>query len=162
MAELTDFGKAAMVLIALAAIILSGIAIVQQYRDTLKVDTTTINETLTISSQTGSLTYDEVTLSSFILVNASAADQTIITLISGNVSTDPNVNLTESGTVTLVGSKAGYEDGSYKATYTYAADTDGSNAATNFVTGLGIFGAFIGVMVISLVGKAIILLFRKG
>jgi len=152
MKNLNNLSGAAIGLIALAAIILAGIAVVGEYEDYLKSDTAVVNESTTISSGAATLANDEITLSTFLIQNSTGS-----IFINGNVSTSPTVNLTTGGSLT-----SSLVDGTYKSSYTYAADTDASGVAQNFSTGLAIFGAFVGVLAISLIGKVVISLFKKG
>ena len=141
---------AAIALISLGAIILGGIAVVDQYGQATKIASGVTDETVTISSGTATTANDE--LSAFTTLRNESE-----TFISGNLSIDDRVNVSlPSGTITT-----SLVDDSYNVTYNYLADSDTTTTAANFVTGLGIFGAFVAVLAISLIGKMIVGLFTK-
>ena len=136
---------AAIILLALAAIVLTGIAVVTQYGQATKLRTNIVDEVVTISSGAGTTANDELTVF------------TTFENASGSTFTSPTVNVTLS-TGSIVTSLA---DDDYNVTYTYLQDSDATTQSANFVTGLGIFGAFCAVWAISIVGKLIVGLFRK-
>ena len=143
---------AALGLIALAAIVLTGIAVVDQYGQATKVSTISSDEAVTISSGTATLANDELSAFS-IFENATSGLQ----FVNGNVTSVDEVNVTLATGVIVTS----LNDGAYNATYTYLADSDTTTQAGNFKTGLGIFGAFVGVLAISLIGKLIVGLFAN-
>ena len=150
--DMKKLSMAAIWIIALAAIVLTGIAVVDQYGQATKVSTVASDEAVTIASGTATLTNDELSAFS-IFENATSGLQ----FVNGNVSSVDAVNVTLATGVIVTS----LDDGSYNATYTYLADSDTTTQAANFKTGLAIFGAFVGVLAISLIGKVIVNLFAK-
>jgi hypothetical protein len=146
-------GIAVVVLVALAAITLTGIAVISQFKDALQVSSTITNETITIASGAGSFANSQIT--SFVFL-----DNATHRLINANETTDARFNITAYGS-TDKSFKTRFIDGSYYASYVYDANTEGANVADQFITGLGIFGAFVGVLAISVIGKGIVLLFKR-
>jgi len=148
--DIKQLSIAAIMLIALAAIVLTGIAVVDQYGQSLKTSATITDEAVTISSGAATLAFDE--LSAFTTFRNGTN-----VFISGNVTVDNRVNVTLSSGAVVTS----LNDGAYNATYTYLADSDVTTSANAFSTGLAIFGAFVGVLAISLIGKVIVNLFKK-
>jgi len=149
MKDFFKLGGMAIGLIALAAIVLSGIAVLQEYQNTLQGTGTITNESTTVSSGSATLANDEITLSSFRFENGTAI------FVDGNVSSVVEVNLTEAGSLTT-----SLTDANYNSSYNYDTDTTGSNTATQFIAGLAIFAAFVGILAISVIGMIVIQLFR--
>jgi hypothetical protein len=148
--------KPALLLVSLAVIVLTGIAVCEIYGDTLKTSTLVSDETLSsvLVGVPESLTYDEIdTTKAFTLYNASDSSDTLTEDTHYSVSYD-------AGQVTLLAAGVAWNNTDLNATYYYLADTTASGAADNFKTGLAYFAMFVGLLVVALVGKAVIALFR--
>ena len=150
------FITGALVVLTLAVVVLTGMAIVDVFGDTLKDSTLVSDETITAVNGTAvSLAYDEVDDSKSLSVYNSTDSSKTLT-----EDTDFTINY-ESGTLTLLDAGIAYNNEDVNVTYYYLADTTSSQTAENFNTGLGYFATFIGILVISIVGKGIIRLFTK-
>jgi len=137
---------AAVAIITLAVLTLTGIAVVLEYGNALKLPATITDETVAISSGAGTLANDELTVFTS-LKNAT----------DGTAYASPIVNVTLATGII----QTSLPDDNYNATYTYKADTDGTESANDFVTGLAIFGAFAGVLVIALIGMVIVNMYKR-
>ena len=139
----------AVILLTVAAIVLTGMAVVTQFETVLKSRTDVTNESITITSGAADTTNDDLTdVTSF--SNGSRL------YIQDNVSESDLLNWTVAGNIIW-----GWEDNDYNISYTYLADTTASLSAGNFRTGLAIFGTFAGVLAISIIGIMIVRLLKK-
>lgn len=150
-----------MVMLALAGIVLIATAVTDQYGYQLRTETDTTIGNLNITAlttsvgTTGQYPYlqdlDDCT-------NSTNGSQTITstgwTINEGNE---------DGGSVTVDASTfATWENETINcSTLTYLADSTGSGIADKFVTGLGIFGAFLAVIALAILGKAIVTIFSK-
>ena len=162
--ELNKFMLSAIAIIGLTVIVLVGIAISTAFSKELRTTTTitNINTTVTTSLSAANST---TTLTGFPFVqslsgcmNATAESSQLL----------PNANFTLSegvasgGTITLLQPSASWEGTALNCSdIEYLADSSGQASADKFSTGLGIFGTFSVIIILALVGKAIISLFRK-
>jgi hypothetical protein len=147
-----NFNYAVITLLVLAAVTLTGIAVVTEFGDQLKSEARA-NHTESIVADAGTLTYDEV-ISFIALYNG-----TTVVWISNNETTSNEFNLTyTTGAFVTSGIPNGTD---YTAVYTYYADTSASTTAETFNTGLAIFGSFCAILAITLIGKYVIGLFKR-
>jgi len=147
--------------VILAALVLVGGAIVDQYGYTLRTETTTngstsntltplINTSVDVGT-TGLYPYlQELTL----CANSSAGNAlptSAYTIAEGD---------DDGGTMYL--SNVSWNNTAVNCSnIVYLADSTGSDTASLFITGLNIFGAFIGIIVLSLIGFAVIRIFKQ-
>lgn len=68
----------------------------------------------------------------------------------------------DGGTIKLLDDGSDWATGSINCSINYLADSSAQDVADKFVLGLGIFGLFIGVFVLSVVGMIIMTMFRGG
>ena len=142
------------IIVFVAAVVLSGIAVVNTYRATLVVRATATNETgLSPSSGVVTLDNNEVkTLTYFGNITHSTDE--------GGIVIGRDVNWTGDGVITL--NPINFSDtGTYNASYTYDQNTAGSDAADSFITGLSIFGGLIALLAITLIGSQVVKLFKN-
>lgn len=145
---------AGIILVGLAATILAGIAVVAEFRDILRISAGINNETITIAGSMGTTANDDLLSVSFFGNSTNNTGSSIIGIGDGN-----DVNWSANGTVQV--NISIFADGGYNISYTYTAETTESNAATTFITGLAIFGTFVGILVISVIGMTIVNFFKK-
>jgi len=156
-------GKAALVIV-LAVVVLVGMVFTAQFSKQLRTTTTQINVSTDLIAnttaalgtagqypylQTASPCYNnsagrEVLSTGYYSVDEGSTDGGGIVLSS----TDGDVNLAWNGT-------------SVNCTITYLADSTNQGHADKFTAGLAIFGTFIAILILGLVGKVVIGLFTK-
>ena len=150
---------ASSILVLVAGTILAGIAVIVEYREFLEVRTSAINETVTFSGGTGTLSNDQV--------------QTIIAIENGSLY---NVRGTDTVAISFPGATAGASwnittagvivtnmttDQGWNVSYTYDNENTASNTAEAFITGLRVLGSFSALLAIALIGIVIVRLFKK-
>jgi len=157
--ELNKFVLSAIAIIGLTVIILVGMAVSANYSRVLRKDTTLSGTNITVTSSLEAANVSTV-LSGYPFLQAltgcmNGTDGTLL---------DPtNYSIAEGdkngGTITITSPGEG---GSLNCTdINYLANSDAQAAADKFTTGLGVFGTFAVILVLAIVGKAIIKLFRK-
>jgi len=155
--------------IALAAITLIGIAVVSQFGYTLRTSTsvnvTDFNVTLAGSAVTIGATYPFAQS----LAGCYAADNVSNTLASTLYTIDEGTIAGEGAdaTFTLAAGGGAFNNTLINCTsaggvgMTYRAASTASASADTFNTGLAIFATFIGVVILALMGKIVVNIFRK-
>ena len=162
--NLTSIQLAAVVILVVTTIVLTGMVITANYSRILREETA-VEKT-----------------STFTLGQAGIENSTMIGTLGQYpfLQTVTNcTNITDAGTVTLPEANytvlEGNENGGYiyptagtrlinnsiNCSITYDADSTGQATADKFIAGLAIFGTFMAVIVLAIVGKIIIGLFRK-
>lgn len=150
-------------LVALAAIVLVGSAITTQYGYFLRLDTT-VNASTTNLVTLSNTTYKRVgTTGTYPFlqdlddcVNASGGNA----IASGNYTIlEGDVN---GGYVKLTGDDNWNNTGINCSTLEYKAATTGSTTAGTFDTALTLFATFAGILVLSIIGVAIVNLYKQG
>ena len=146
-------------MVALAAIVLSGIAIVEEYSYQLRRNTASTQDEITLDEGTpvlvgtsGTFPYLQTLTSCVNSTGGDALSSTLYTVTEG----DEN-----GGFVTLASGNTDWNQTDVNCSLTYLADTDAQAGADNFTTGLAIFATFSAIVALSLVGKVIIGMFRK-
>jgi len=149
----------AIAVIALAVVVLMGLAIVTQYSILFRTNTVVSNSTITPLTNTsvrfgtsGQYPYLQTLPTCF---NASNTSEIIV------VNTDYTISEGDSTGGFLYLTNNQYNNSAINCTGTYLADSTLQGQADNFSTGLAIFGSFMAVIVLAIVGKIIIGLFRK-
>ncbi len=148
----------AVAMIALAAVVLTGVALTEEYSYHLRSQTTATENGITPLINTSVLV-------------GSTGEYPYLQDLTGCVNASNGLISLDSSNYTV---QEGDEDGGYiyltdptfngtavNCTVTYLADTDAQGAADNFSAGLAIFGTFAAVVVLSLVGKIIIGMWTK-
>ncbi len=163
--ELNKFILSAIAIVGLTVIVLVGIAVSSNFSKVLRTQTT-INASLDATLVT-------LVINSSVAVGSTGTYPFLQSLTDCVNGTDTRGALSESfytlsegdkngGLITLI--QAGVEwDGIdiNCSSLGYLANSDGQSAADKFSTGLGVFGTFTVILVLAIVGKAIIGLFRK-
>ena len=159
MPDVKNMWKYAVIVGALAVVVLMIIAVVTQYSKEVRTDTTVAVTGLTVPAvnATTTLTGYPFVQSLTGCVNDSAAaqsyDASYYTVIEGDATAGKFRNL-DAGT-----NFSG--DTINCSTLRYLAASDGQAAGDKFVTGLTIFGTFVGVIVLALIGVIIVSLYKK-
>ena len=163
MADISNMTKSAIAVIALAAMVLIGIAVITGFEESLRDSTTTASVVViptlgaVNTSSSISTTYPWAkTLTSCVNLTGTALttdNYTFYPGVAGNVGV---------GYVVLLDEGSGYVGDSLNCTITYLADTDASDAAELFITGMTVFATFMAVIVLAIIGMIVISLFKKG
>ena len=156
MAEMNKMQIFAIAVIALAVVTLMGLAIVSEYSKVLRTDTAVTNATVTPLINT-SVRFGTSGQYPF-LQTLPTCTNTTNTLAVG---TDYTIDEGSSTGGYIYLTNVVYNNSAINCTGTYLADSTNQGHADNFSTGLAIFGTFMAVIVLALVGKIIIGLFTK-
>jgi len=153
-----DMSKGAIVVVSLAAIVLVGLALMAVFSETLRLNTSADVNSITLPAENLSVavgTTGQYPLLQTVTgcINASNGSQAYssskYTVVTGTTDGGSIVNL--DGT---------WEGTDVNCSITYLADTTAQASADLFTTGLTVFGTFIGVIVLALVGMLIIRIFQ--
>ena len=159
MAEMGKMTVWAIAVIALAVVTLMGIAIVSEYsylfRTTTAVNNATLTPLINTSVRLGTSGQYPFLLTLPTCFNASNTSEFLTVGTDYSISEGDNTG----GFVYLT--NVDYNSSAVNCTGTYKADSTLQGNADDFVTGLAIFGTFMAVIVLAIVGKIIIGLFRK-
>lgn len=142
-----------MIFVLVGMIIGVGVLALDKFSDAAKTATTATDDTIAISSGTGSTTYDDVTaLTDFSCINGSIS--------AGNFTKDVDVNWTTAGVITV--NRAKITDGNANVTYNYDADS----AATTAIVGgrdevSNVGTVWLGLIVTIVILAVIITIVRK-
>lgn len=165
-----DMAKYAILVITVAAIVLAGMAITAQYSETLRTTTGPVDfpvltlGAVNVSVATGSaypfvqslVNCTNDTLAGDAAVTANQLDASYYRIDEGNA---------DGGFITIndAGAAAGWNavDINCSGGLTYLADSDTQGYADKFTAGLAIFGTFIAIIILSIVGKIIVGIFKK-
>jgi len=146
--------------VVLAAITLTGIALVSEFGSQLRTTTSASQDSITLDNNTavlvgasGTYPYLQTLTSCVNSSDAHALDSALYSVTEGGVN---------GGFITLLPTGAVAWDGEdVNCSLTYRADTTAQGSADAFIAGLAIFGTFMVIIVLSLVGKIIIGIFKK-
>jgi len=160
MADMSKMQVSAVAVIALAVVVLMGIAIVGEYSILFRTNTVVSNATITPLNDTG-VRFGTSGQYPFLQTlptcfNASNTSEFL------TVNTDYFIAEGDATGGVFVLTNSQYNNSAINCTGTYLADTTLQGHADNFSTGLAIFGTFMAVVVLAIVGKIIIGLFKKG
>ena len=145
---------ASVALIGMAAAVLVGGAVIEQYAVQLK-DPTPAGENITLLNDTA------VVLTNNYVISIQNVTNGTYQLIENVNYTVLNYNKVGLGYIKLTGTVAGtYGGNNTQVNYTYGAATSESGYADNFSTGITVFATFMGVIAIALVGKSIVELYK--
>jgi len=150
--------------LAIAIIVLVGIAVLTGYSKILRTDVSATENGITVAANT---TLTQVgTLGEYPFI------QTIPSCVNATDATDilttANYAVVEGATAdgangfVLNTASASYVGETVNCSLTYLADANGQNSADTFIAGLAIFGTFMAVIVLALIGKLIVGFFVKG
>ena len=146
-------------MVALAAVVLSGIAIVQEYSYQLRDQTTAqengitpLVDTSVLVGTSGEYPYLQSLTSCVNSSDGQSIPTTYYTTTEGNE---------DGGYIVLATAGQVINNSAINCTVTYLDDTTAQGAADNFTSGLAIFATFAAVVALSLVGKAIISMWKK-
>lgn len=143
--EPKDLLKIVMVFFVVGILLGVGLIVLDRFGDAAKTRTNLINETVAISSGTGTTANDEVT------TLTSVENVTNHTLVIGN-SDGAQVNWTADGVLTVDSATGHVADGSYNVTYTYDADSTATTAIGSTETALStISSTWIPILVIIMI-----------
>lgn len=155
--DIIDLTVKAISVIALAVIILAGIAITTQYSQTLRATTgvnvtglVLLNGTAVRVGTSGQYPFLQTATSCVNTTNAS------LTLPVANYTVTEGTVL--GGFITTTATFPNWT--STNCSITYLGDSGPQGVADNFTAGLAIFGTFIAIIILSLVGKVIVGIFR--
>lgn len=153
----------AIAVVVLAVIVIMSIAVLEGFSEELRDDATGTNVEVIATLAAVNVSADIISTFPFAqtitsCVNSTGSDVAAVnyTFVVGDI---PRSGV---GTVTLVdGSDGGLIGDSLNCTITYKADTTEQAAADDFVTGLGVFGTFIGIIVLAIVAIIVIGIFVR-
>ena len=159
--NLSGLSKSAIIVIGLAALVLMGLAVIAGFTKEVRVNTaaTVTDYNLTGLPQLVGNANQYPFLQTFTgCLNATgdgnAMDDSLYDVYEGGVS-GGSIELTATGNTT-------WFEQEVNCSITYLADSSAQAAGDAFQTGLAIFGTFIVIIILSIVGKIIIGFFRKG
>lgn len=150
---------AGILLVGLTAVILMGLAVTEGFSKELRTSTTNADFNLTFGQVNVTTTYSNLP---YIQTMATCTNATNASAILTN-----NVNYTfqegngDGGKITLLDPGSTYNGTAVNCSVTYLAASTGSGVGDNFISGLAIFGSFIGVVILAIIGMVIIGIFRK-
>ena len=162
--ELNKFMLSAIAIIGLIVIVLVGIAITTAFSKELRIPT--------IFNDTASITVDTLSAPNTSNAVGSTGEFPFLQELTGCLNQSSNALSTtyytvgegnkDGGTLTLNQNGIDFTGSTLNcSSVDYLANSDGQIAADKFSTGLGIFGTFSVIIILAIVGKAIISLFRK-
>ena len=162
--ELNKFILSAIAIIGLTVIVLVGMAVSIQFSRVLRTTTTLIGINTTVTTSLEPENVPTVLSGLPFLQELSGCSNST----SGTVLPAANFTIAEGdangGTITLTEDGANNSWGGVSlncSSIQYLADSDGQAAADKFTTGLGTFGTFAVILILAIVGKAIIGLFKR-
>ena len=161
MADIKDMAKYAIAATALALIVLVGIAVTEGIGKSLRDSTTVQNVTVVTTLAAVNTSANIVTTYPFAQSIANCNNGTVEVYAANYTFVEGDIANEGVGTVTLNDGGVDLVGGSLNCSITYLADTDASDVGALFVTGLKVFGTFMAVIVLAIVGMIIINLFRK-
>ena len=160
MAELKNMAKVAMIVIVLGIVIVMGLAVLGGFSEALRDSTTVTNAAVVTTLAAANTSANIVTGYPY------AQSITSCTNISGEVYVAANYTFVPGdlgnegvGTFTLINTDKGVGSG-LNCTIVYLASTDEQVQADLFITGVGIFGTFMGIIVLAIVSMIVIGLFK--
>jgi len=160
--ELNKLVDWAVIVVGLAVVVLIGLAIVDNFGYSLRDSTTVSEVTFTIPAENASVDIGTTGTYPFLQSVTACFNGTTGDSIS-SACYDVSEGDADGGFITWQesGTCGTFTGDTGNCTITYLADTDASNSAESFYTGLAIFGTFMAIIVLALVGKVIVNLFRK-
>ena len=168
--ELNKFILSAIAIIGLTVIVLVGIAVTTNYSKVLRTDTLVnkndtllatlvVNQSIRIGATAGDFPFLQSLSGCINSTGAAGAENELsasdFTIEEGNK---------DGGFIAITGTKGGdfWNNTAINCTSVgYLAGTGGQIAADKFSTGLGVFGTFAVILILAIIGKAIIGLFKK-
>jgi len=159
MANEINYLKAAGILVvALTAVILVGLAVTEGFSKQLRTETTSAGQ-LTFADVNVSQRQDTFPYIQSVPNCTNESSKTEVLLTGTNYTIKEGNG--DGGYMILGDPSAAYANETVNCTLTYLADSTGSGVGDNFITGLGIFGSFIAVVILALMGKVIVGIFRR-
>jgi len=151
---------AAIVVIAISIIVLMGIAVIDGYSEQLRTKTTGTNVTgLTIVAVNTSIDIGTAATYPYVYAITLCENSTGSDLSTGYTLTQGDEN--NAGSIVVDESYNGSVGTDLACVLSYKADSTAQAAADSFAQGMGIFGTFMAVLVLAIVGKYIISLFTR-
>lgn len=130
---------AIILIIIISAILLGiGVTIIGGIETASKTSTGTSNETLTLASQAGTTASDDVVTVTFFGNGTTNSSQSGVTI-------GQDVNFTSAGAITTI---SNFSDGDYQIDYTFLQDSQGTAHIGTAITGIGVFPAWIAIIVL--------------
>lgn len=162
-----QMAKFAIAVITIAAIVLAGMAITAQYSQVLRTPTTANeSDTNTVASLAAVNTSQTLTSYPFLQDLDDCVNSTNASLpITKTTDYTFKAGSASGGTMALTDTGSDWVGSAINcSTISYLADSTAQGFADSFTSGLAIFGTFIAIIVLSLVGKVIVSIFgpRKG
>ncbi len=156
--ELNGFLLSAILIVSLAAIVLTGMAVTQGFSLALRKTITTGDNVTVVASLEASNVSNRISAYPFIQSMSgcsNASDGTVLPTANYTVGEGDKTG----GTIAVRSDWAGTALNC--SSIVNLADTNAQASADKFTTGLAIFGTFSVILILAIVGKAIIGLFRK-
>ena len=162
MTEMNKGVKAAIVVGAIAAVVMVTIALLAAYSEVLRTPTNTsieglvvddVNESTAVGT-TGQFPFLQTLTGCFNESNESVSmTVAMYTVVEGGA---------DGGVIVLNDDGAAFANATVNcSSIGYLADSTGQASADTFITGVSIFATFIGVVILALLGKIIVGIFRK-
>lgn len=146
------------IVLVVVAIVLTSLAVVKQYSVILRdgasadnVSTTLLNGSWVDVGTSGQYPYLQTATGCVNASNGSLSLSTTDYQVREGDETGGDIFLTNST----------WNNTAVNCSITYKADTNAQGTADNFVTGIGYYGTFIGIVILSIIGAAIVGIFRK-
>jgi len=167
---MADINKAqlfAIIVIGLSIVVLTGLAVVTQYSYVLRLNTAATEVLHTtgqenISTRMGTSGTYPFLQTATTCINGTAATATNVMTLNTHYRVDEGDNTGGYIVITPAGRVANWNQTAVNCSISYLANTNSQSAADLFITGLTIFGTFMAIVVLALVGKIIISLFKTG
>jgi len=160
--ELKNMVNWAVVVVGLAVVVLTGLAIVNNFGYTLRDSTTLSEVTFTVPAENATVDIGTTGLYPFLQSVTSCYNGSTGDSIS-SACYDVSEGDADGGYLTWQesGTCGSFTGDTGNCTINYLADSDASDSADSFYTGLAVFGTFTAIIVLALMGKVIVGLFRK-
>ena len=157
--EFDNMGKYAVATLVLSAIVLTTLAVVAQFSVTLRQETSVTDTTLEFPAENATAQYSDYPYFQSVdsCIDATNASNTL------TLDTDFSVleGDADGGYITLLYAGKDWAADDINCSITYLADTTAQASADKFTVGLSVFATFIGVIVLAIIGKIVIGLFKK-
>lgn len=149
--EFKELPAVVMLILIIGIVVGVGVIVLNEFGNTTKDSTVILNESLTISSGTGTTTYDDIVSIQY-LVNASDGD---VFVIKNNDSSQIQITGADRGTINSS------VNGDFNISYTYLADSPGTTALFGTRDAVDDFVTWLPVIIIILSAAIILGLVMK-
>lgn len=161
MADLKKLVGGSLAIVILAAIVLMGIAVVEGFSKEFRDVTGTVNMTMTTGAINVSTRIGTSEQYPYAQTVTQCENSSGSVLTGTNMTFDESDSTLDGGFLTVLDEGSEFTANSMECLGTYLADSTLQGHADKFKTGLAIFGTFIGVLILAVLGMFILQLFKK-